>query len=92
MENEIIKQDVQDVDQSRAIAQVQGQIVMAKKFPRDEVEVYNKVNVACSRKRLAENAIYSYPKGGTQVEGPSIRMAEMLAHNYGNMEYGARRS
>lgn len=44
----------------------------------------------CERYSLAEKATYSYPRGGQTVSGPSIRLAEMLAKNYGNISYGIR--
>ena len=43
---------------------------------------------ACQRKGLAEKAMYEYPRGGTKVIGPSIRLAEALAQNWGNMSFG----
>ena len=68
--------------------EVQGAIVMAKKFPRDEVESFNRIVRACQRKGLAENAMYEYPRGGTKVVGPSIRLAEAMAQNWGNIDFG----
>ncbi len=32
--------------------------------------------------------MYEYPRGGTKVSGPSIRLAEALAQNWGNIDYG----
>ena len=66
---------------SRQAQEVQGAIVMAKKFPRDEVESFNRIVRACQRKGLAENAMYEYPRGGAKVVGPSIRLAEAMAQN-----------
>lgn len=34
--------------------------------------------------------MYSYPRGGTKVTGPSIRLAEVLAQNWGNLSYGIK--
>ena len=76
------------VEQSRAIQEVQGAIVMAKKFPRNETSCFAKILESCKRKNLAESAMYSYPKGGTKVTGPSIRMAETLAKYWGNIQFG----
>ena len=45
---------------------------------------------ACQRSGLAQSAVYSYARGGTSVTGPSIRLAEMLAQNWGNIQYGIR--
>ena len=77
-----------EVASGRAAQEVQGQIIMAKKFPRDIFLSEKRILEACSRKGLAELAFYSYPRGGKQVCGPSIRMAEMLAQNWGNMDSG----
>lgn len=73
---------------SRQAQEVQAAMVIAKKFPRDEVESYNRIMRACQRKSLAEQAMYEYPRGGTKVTGPSIRLAEAMAQNWGNIDYG----
>ena len=57
---------------SRQAQEVQAAMVIAKKFPRDEVESYNRIMQSCKRKSLAESAMYEYPRGGTKVTGPSI--------------------
>jgi len=72
------------------IARVQGQIISAKKFPRDETTSYQKILTACKRESLAKTAMYSYPRGGTTVRGPSIRLAEQLARSWGNLDTGIR--
>ena len=61
---------------------------MAKKFPRDEYDAMERIKRTCQRATLAEQAIYSYPRGGQTVMGPSIRLAEALAQNWGNIDYG----
>lgn len=73
---------------SRQAQEVQAAMVIAKKFPRDEVESFNRILRACQRKRLAEGAMYEYPRGGTKVTGPSIRLAEAMAQNWGNIDFG----
>lgn len=73
---------------SRQAQEVQGAIVMAKKFPRDEYTSMEKIKRTCQRATLAEQAIYSYPRGGQTIMGPSIRLAEALAQNWGNIDYG----
>ncbi|MEN2468239.1 hypothetical protein, partial [Ornithinibacillus sp. JPR2-1] len=45
---------------------------------------------ACKRPSLAQTAVYSYPRGGTKVEGPSIRLAEVIAQNWGNISSGIK--
>lgn len=73
---------------SRQAQEVQAAMVIAKRFPRDYVASYNRILQACQRKGLAENAMYEYPRGGTKVVGPSIRLAEAMAQNWGNIDYG----
>lgn len=73
---------------SRQAQEVQAAMVIAKKFPRDEVESFNRIMTSCQRKSLAENAMYEYPRGGTKVTGPSIRLAESMAQNWGNLDFG----
>lgn len=76
--------------EARAVAEVQAAYVIAKKFPRNEHESYQKIMEACKRPFLAEQAMYAYPKGGTLVTGPSIRLAETMAQSWGNIEFGIR--
>lgn len=73
---------------TRQSEQVKAALFSAKQFPRDQQLSFNRIIQACKRKKLAEEAIYEFPKGGSKVNGPSIRLAEVLAQNWGNMEYG----
>lgn len=73
---------------SRQAQEVQVAMVIAKKFPRDVFAAFDRIKKACERRLLAENAVYEYPRGGTKVSGPSIRLAEALAQNWGNIDYG----
>lgn len=77
-----------EVQSARAIAEVQGAMTIAKKFPRDEKVAYGRIMAACKRKALAEVAIYEYPRGGEKVTGPSIRLAEAMAQGWGNLDTG----
>jgi hypothetical protein len=78
------------VESERAIAEAQGKLVIAKRFPRDQAKAYSNIIDACKRHGLAEEACYSFPRGGEVVSGPAIRLAEMLAANWGNVDYGIR--
>ena len=73
---------------SRQAQEVQAAMVVAKNFPRDENQSFARIMNACKRKSLAERAIYEYPRGGENVTGPSIRLAEVLAQNWGNVDFG----
>ena len=73
---------------SRQTQEVQAAMVIAQKFPRNVDASYTRIMQSCKRKSLAERAMYEYPRGGENVTGPSIRLAEMLAQNWGNIDFG----
>lgn len=79
-----------EVEKSRALQEVQGAIVMARKFPRDEFVAMKKILEAAKRITLAEKAIYMYPRGGQQIKGASIRTAETIAKYWGNLSFGIK--
>lgn len=79
-----------EVEQQRAIAETQAAMIIAKRFPRSEAEAMDKILQACTRPSLAEAALYSYSRGGTDITGPSIRLAEAIAQNWKNLQFGIR--
>lgn len=74
--------------ESRAMAEIQAAILMAKHAPRNESQCFINIIEACKRPMLAESAQYTYPRGGQLVKGPSIRLAEVLARAWGNVRVG----
>jgi hypothetical protein len=80
----------QTVDEVRAVEEVRAAITIAKKFPRNEIQAVTSIQKSCKRLGLAKMALYSYPRGGQQVTGPSINLAKMLARNWGNIQCGIR--
>jgi len=81
---------VAEVEKQRAIAETIAAIEVARRFPRDEKVAIDKIIMACTRPGLAESALYSYSRGGTNITGPSIRMAEAIARAMGNFAFGIR--
>lgn len=76
------------IEQSRAIAQVQGALVVAKQSPRDEIAARARVEAACQNQYLAEHAFFRFTRGGQQVSGPSVHLAREIARCWGNIDYG----
>lgn len=74
----------------REIAEVQAAMAIAKRFPRDPIAAMDRILQACTRPTLAEGALYSYSRGGSEVSGPSIRLAEVAAQSWGNIQFGIR--
>jgi hypothetical protein len=72
----------------RQAQEVQMAMFVAKQFPRDVFAAFNKIMISCERKILAEQAVYEFPRGGQKVTGPSIRLAEVIAQNWGNIDFG----
>lgn len=77
-------------DQARAVAEVQAALMIARMNPRDPVKAMDRILNACTRPTLANSATYSYSRGGTDITGPTIRLAEAIAQGWGNIQYGIR--
>lgn len=77
-----------DMMVARQVQEVQASMVIAKRFPRDELQAIDRIKATCQRPTLASQAIYRYPRGGQSVSGPSIRLAEAIAQNWGNIDTG----
>ena len=75
------------IESERAIAEVQGQLVLAKRFPRSMTAAQIDFLDACKSPEFAATAFYAVPNRGS---GPSIRFAEEVARCYGNFDYGHR--
>lgn len=88
--NGAINQGAVSIEVERAIAEAQGQLTLAKRFPRDMNAAHAELMMACKSPAFAATAFYSKPQAGGRVEGPSIRMAEEIARVYGNIQYGNR--
>lgn len=75
---------------ARVIQEVQGAIIVAQHCPRNEQKAFTEIINACKRQTLAEQSAYSFPRGGQTITGPSIRLAEVIARHWGNLQYGIR--
>ncbi len=79
-----------DVERMRAVTETLASLEIAQRFPRDERKAMDRILTACTRPSLAEKALYAYARGGTNISGPSIRLAETLAQCWGNLDFGFR--
>lgn len=73
--------------ENRILEEVKAAIFLAKQFPRNEIIAEDNILKQCKRKRFAEAALYSFPRGNELVEGVTIRFAEALARAWGNIQY-----
>jgi hypothetical protein len=68
-----------------ARADIDTQIATAHKYPRVLDTVIKKITtMACYNEAAAENCIYSLPRGGKPIIGPSIGFANIVATAWGN--------
>lgn len=79
---------IESQEMTKAMAEVQARVVVAKQFPRDITVVEAKIQASCERSSLAQVAEYEYPRGGTKVVGASIKLLEVIAQCYGNIQSG----
>jgi len=76
------------VEQSRAVAEVQAAVLVARQFPRDEQRAIRKLTQACEQDALASRAFFRYSRAGSAITGPSIHLARTIAACWGNVDYG----
>lgn len=72
-------------------AEIDTQIATAKAFPRSEKMFIDKaLSMATITEEIAQSCIYALPRGGKPIEGPSVRLAEIIVASYGNLRASAR--
>jgi hypothetical protein len=72
-------------------AEVDMQISTAKAFPRSLREFLLKaMSMATLNEDIAASCSYALPREGKSLEGPSVRLAEIVASAYGNIRSGFR--
>ncbi len=78
------------VEERRQIAEVMARMLKAQLAPRAlrMTQLKNNVLTECTARHLAEVAVYQYSRGGTDVNGPSIRLVEMISNHWGNIDSG----
>lgn len=74
-----------------ARAELDQQVSTAKAYPRSVTKFkVEALNMATLDQETAASCFYSLPRGGKAIEGPSIRLAEIIGSAWGNLNYGAR--
>lgn len=76
------------IEQSRAIAEVQAAVVVAQQIPRVVPVSVGEMEESCKQLELAEQAFFSFPRGKKVVKGSTVHLARELARCWGNVQYG----
>jgi hypothetical protein len=77
-------------EQMRAVAEAIAERQIARQNPRDPRHATDLVLQDCSMPSLAGEATYEYSRGGSEISGPSIRLAETIARRWGNIKCGVK--
>lgn len=91
--NELVQQSdglavaVSNGIQQMTLAEIDQQVATSKRYPRNINRFRsNVIAEATISQAVAESMVYALPVGGDKVEtGPSIRLAEIVASQYGNL-------
>lgn len=71
--------------------EVDMQVSTAKRYPRSlDRSVKKAIMLATMDKETAESCFFALPRAGKLIEGPSIRLAEIIASSWGNMRCESR--
>lgn len=72
-------------------SEVEAQLDAAHKYKRSATKFLHEAKtLATLTQEVAESCMYSLPRGGKPITGPSVRLAEIVASAYGNLQFGAR--
>lgn len=72
-------------------AEIDTQIATAKAFPRSPKMFIDKaLSLATLNEDIAASCSYTLPRAGKNLEGPSVRLAEIVCSSFGNIRSGAR--
>ena len=89
--NEVIEIKQVEVVQAINRSDIDMQIATAKQYPRNIPEVLNKIaTYATMDVETATDCFYVLRRGGSTIDGLSVRMAEIIAGAWGNMRVQTR--
>jgi hypothetical protein len=72
-------------------AEIDLQIATAKSYPRSLAQFQRSaMEMVTYSREAAEKMFYKLPRGGKIIEGPSVRLAEIIGQNWRNCRIGAR--
>lgn len=91
--NEIMEVEVLplNVVEAQNRSEIDVQITTAKRYPRNmDRAIQNVVAIVSKDRDIAKTCVYSLPRAGKEISGPSVHLARMLAAEYKNMRIDAR--
>jgi len=89
--NEIMDVQSVTVTEAQSRAEIDIQVSTANRYPRNvDRAIQNIIGIVSKDKELAEKCVYSLPRAGKDIQGPSVHLARLVASEYKNMRVDAR--
>lgn len=80
-----------DVEEKFEIAPIENRVAIAMRFPRELATIRNRVlELACIDQETAEACFYALPTGDKIIEGPGIRLAEIIKSIWGHLSTSSK--
>jgi hypothetical protein len=74
-----------------AMAELNQDVVTARSYPRSLARVFKGINeLVAMDEQTAKECVYAVPRDGKTIRGPSIRLAEIIASQWGNCHCASR--
>lgn len=90
LDREVTRADVSTVA-ALARSEIETQLDAAHKYPRSIGRFLKEAKaLATLTREVAESCIYTLPRSGKAITGPSVRLAEIAASAYGNLHISTR--
>ncbi|MBP8274763.1 MAG: hypothetical protein KAY59_10050 [Acidobacteria bacterium] len=87
---EVLEAEVAPALQVGSGGNIDTQVATARRFPRVMTNFLRRATeMATLTPQIAQSCIYAVPREGKMIEGPSARLAEIVAHAWGNMRIQA---
>lgn len=87
-----LQRDAGEIGATAADAREKATVFMAAQLAdrnrRNELAATKAIMLACADAAFADEALYSYKRGGTDITGPSVNLAREMMRCWGNMRAG----
>ena len=90
-QGEIVRASDRDALESQTRGEVDMQVATAHAYPRNVARARRlAMEMATCDEETAASCYYALPRGGKSIEGPSVRLAEIVASSWGNLRVATR--
>lgn len=88
---DVMQTQVSNMAVQIARAELDQAVVTARQYPRSiDRAMRNIITLATLSEKTATDCVYALPRAGKAIRGPSVRLAEIIAQQWGNCHVGSR--